>query len=158
MAYLQIHGNVGIYRAGFLPQILVNGAPEKRCNQITTFQHPPPQCYHLLSPNVSKKLCHQVDSPCAGSRSYLNSGLSELGSLSELLSCVDVWVVGPFKGLLQLLQLLSGEGGSAAALLTLQRQVWFGFNIRAFIQPVTWVGKKYEIMFAWVKSNREKGC
>lgn len=55
--------------------------------------------------------------------SNLHSGLCEFCPLSQLLSGVDVWVMCPFKSLLQLLQLLSGEGGATASLLPLQGQV-----------------------------------
>lgn len=55
--------------------------------------------------------------------SYLNPGLCELGPLGELLPGVDVRVVGPLKGPLQLLQLLCCKGGPTASLLPLKRQV-----------------------------------
>ncbi len=55
--------------------------------------------------------------------SNLYSRLREFCPLSKLLSGVDVWVMRPFKSLLQLLQLLSGEGGATASLLPLQGQV-----------------------------------
>ncbi len=55
--------------------------------------------------------------------SNLYSRFCEFCPLSQLLSGVDVWVMRPFKSLLQLLQLLSGEGGATASLLPLQGQV-----------------------------------
>lgn len=61
--------------------------------------------------------------------------------------------MSPLKGLFQLLQLLCSESGPAAALLPLQRQVWFGFDIGAFIQPIPWVGKKGGMML-----NERQGC
>ena len=58
-------------------------------------------------------------------RAHLHARLGQLGPLRQLLSGVDVWVVGPLEGLLQLLQLLGRERGPTAALLTLQREVGF---------------------------------
>lgn len=55
--------------------------------------------------------------------SNLYSRLCEFCPLSQLLSGVDVWVMCPFKSLLQLLQLLSCKGGATASLLPLQGQV-----------------------------------
>lgn len=46
MAYLQVHGNVGMCRTGFKSQIFVDMALEKKCVHVTTFQYP--QHYHLL--------------------------------------------------------------------------------------------------------------
>lgn len=64
---------------------------------------------------------------CVGSN--LHPGLSEFGSLRELLPCVDVRVVGSLKSPLQLLQLLRREGGPTAALLPLQRQVGLRLDV-----------------------------
>lgn len=55
--------------------------------------------------------------------SNLYSGFCELCPLSQLLPGVDVWVMCPFKSLLQLLQLLRREGGATAPLFPLQGQV-----------------------------------
>lgn len=137
MAYLQIHGNVGICRLDLSLRSLWMWLQRRSASTLLPFNTLIPNTT-VSFPKVNKKLCHQADLPRTGSSPYLNSGFGELSSLSQLLSCVDVWVVGSFEGLLQLLQLLSGESGSTAALLALQRQVWFGFNIRAFVQPVTW--------------------
>lgn len=54
---------------------------------------------------------------------YLDPGLSQFGSLGQLLPGVDVRVVGSLESLLQLLQLLRCERGSTPALLPLQGQV-----------------------------------
>lgn len=61
--------------------------------------------------------------------SHLYSRLCEFRPLSQLLSGVDVWVMRPFKSLLQLLKLLGGEGGATAPLLPLQRQVGLRIHI-----------------------------
>ena len=60
-----------------------------------------------------------TDSLCVGILSYLHPGLCEFGPLGELLPGVDVGVVCPLEGPLQLLQLLCGEGGPTAPLLPL---------------------------------------
>lgn len=70
-------------------------------------------------------------------KSNLNSGFCELRPLGQLLSGVDVWIMCPLKGLLQLLQLLSGEGGAAASLLPLQRQVGLRIHVGAVVGAVT---------------------
>lgn len=57
--------------------------------------------------------------------SHLHTCLRQLGPLRQLLAGVDVRVVGPLEGLLQLLQLLSRERGPTAALLAFQREVGF---------------------------------
>lgn len=54
---------------------------------------------------------------------YLDPGLSQFGSLGQLLPGVDVRVVGSLESLLQLLQLLRCERGSTPALLPLQGEV-----------------------------------
>lgn len=54
---------------------------------------------------------------------YLDPGLSQFGSLGQLLPGVDVRVVGSLESLLQLLQLLCCERGSTPALLPLQGEV-----------------------------------
>lgn len=59
---------------------------------------------------------------------YLHPCLGEFGPLCELLSGVDVGVVRPFEGPLQLLQLLGRERGATAALLPLQRQIGLGLH------------------------------
>ena len=52
---------------------------------------------------------------------HLYSGLAELRSLAELLPGVDVRVLGPLECLLQLVQLVGGEGGAGPPLLPLER-------------------------------------
>lgn len=54
---------------------------------------------------------------------YLDPGLSQFGSLGQLLPGVDVRVVCSLESLLQLLQLLRCERGSTPALLPLQGEV-----------------------------------
>lgn len=54
---------------------------------------------------------------------YLDPGLSQFGPLGQLLSGVDVGVVGSLESLLQLLQLLCCERCPTPALLPLQREV-----------------------------------
>ena len=51
---------------------------------------------------------------------HLYSCLTELGPLAELLPGVDVRVLGPLEGLLQLVQLVSRERRSRPPLLALQ--------------------------------------
>lgn len=70
--------------------------------------------------------------------SNLYSRLCEFRPLSQFLSGVDVWVMRPFKSLLQLFQLLGGEGGATAPLLPLQGQVRLRFYIWTIICAVNW--------------------
>jgi hypothetical protein len=49
--------------------------------------------------------------------------------LGEFLAGVDVRVLRPLESPLQLLQLVSREGGSTAALLPLQRDPGFGLRV-----------------------------
>lgn len=79
----------------------------------------------------------------AGFLSNLHSGLRELRPLSQLLSGVDVWVMCPLKSFLQLLQLLGREGGAAASLFPLERQVGLRVHVRSVIYAVTWGEKKH---------------
>ena len=58
--------------------------------------------------------------------SHLDSGLTKLGPLAELLPGVDVRVLRPLEGLLQLVQLVGGEGGAGPSLLPLQGGVMVG--------------------------------
>ena len=51
----------------------------------------------------------------------LYPGLTQLGSLTQLLPGVDVWILSPLKCFLQLIKLISGEGGSGSPLFPLQR-------------------------------------
>lgn len=81
--------------------------------------------------------------PC-GPTPGLVSGMSDLYSclrefrpLGQLFSGVDVRVMRPFKSLLQLLQLLSGEGGATASLLPLQGQVGLRVDVRAVVCAIT---------------------
>jgi len=71
--------------------------------------------------------------PPAVPPAYLDPGLGELGPLGQLLAGVDVGVVGPLEGPLQLLQLLRREGGATAPLLPLQRQVGLRLHVRALV-------------------------
>lgn len=61
--------------------------------------------------------------------SHLYTSLGQFGPLCQLLSGVDVGVVCPLEGLLELLQLLRREGGTAASLFPLQGQVWLRLYI-----------------------------
>lgn len=85
---------------------------------------------------------HAGEPMCTVSPSNLHSGLRELRPLSQLLPGVDVWVMRPLKSFLQLLQLLSREGGAAASLFPLQGQVWLRVHIRSIIYAITWGAKK----------------
>lgn len=67
---------------------------------------------------------------------HLDARLGQLGPLRQLLAGVDVRVVRPLEGLLQLLQLFGSECGPASALLALQGEVRFRLHVRALIQPV----------------------
>ena len=69
---------------------------------------------------------------------YLYSGLAELGPLAELLPGVDVRVLGPLEGLLQLVQLVGGEGGAGAALLPLQGDPRLSLHVHvgALLRPL----------------------
>lgn len=83
--------------------------------------------------------------PNAGSVSVMSdlySRLREFRPLGQLFSGVDVWVMCPFESLLQLLQLLSGEGGATASLLPLQGQVGLRIDVRAVVCAVTCGGKE----------------
>ena len=60
---------------------------------------------------------------------HLYPGLAELGPLTELLPGVDVRVLGPLERLLQLVQLVGGEGGAGASLLPLERDPGLGFGV-----------------------------
>ena len=63
----------------------------------------------------------------------LYPGLTQLGPLAELLPGVDVRVLGPLEGLLQLVQLVGGEGGAGPSLLPLQGDPGLGLGIRALL-------------------------
>ena len=77
-------------------------------------------------------------------RFYLYAGLRQLGPLGQLLAGVDVGVVGPLEGLLQLLQLLRREGGAAAALLPLQGQARLRVHVRRLVRVARWGGSRAE--------------
>ena len=59
----------------------------------------------------------------------LYPGLTQLGPLAELLPGVDVRVLGPLEGLLQLVQLVGGEGGAGPSLLPLQGDPGLGLGV-----------------------------
>ena len=63
----------------------------------------------------------------------LYPGLTQLGPLAELLPGVDVRVLGPLEGLLQLVQLVGGECGPGPSLLPLQGDPGLGLGIRALL-------------------------
>ena len=65
---------------------------------------------------------------------YLNSGLAELCPLAELLPRVDVRVLRPLESLLQLVQLVGGEGCAGAALLPLQRDARLRLHVGALLR------------------------
>lgn len=67
---------------------------------------------------------------------HLDTRLRQLGPLRQLLAGVDVRVVSPLEGLLQLFQLLGRECGPTSTLLALQREVGFRLHVRALVQPV----------------------
>ena len=54
------------------------------------------------------------------SKLHLYPCLAELGPLAELLPGVDVRVLRPLEGLLQLVQLVGREGGAGPSLLPLE--------------------------------------
>ena len=66
----------------------------------------------------------------------LYPGLTELGPLAELLPGVDVRVLGPLEGLLQLVQLVGGERGPGPSLLPLQRDPGLGLGVRALLRTL----------------------
>lgn len=70
--------------------------------------------------------------------SNLNSSLSEFSSLSQLLPRVDVGVMRPLEGPLQLFQLLGCEGGPTAALLPLQRQAGLRVHVGGLVRVTGW--------------------
>lgn len=89
--------------------------------------------YHLLR-NINKRTKLNIGGQVA---LYLHPGLCQFGPLGQLLPGVDVRVMCPLKGLLQLLQLLCGEGGATAPLLALQRQVGLGIHVGAVVCAAT---------------------
>ena len=83
------------------------------------------------------KLCW-ISQETDGQRdAYLDPGLGQLGPLGQLLAGVDVGVMRPFKGLLQLLQLFRRKGGPTPPLLPLQGEVRLRVHVRHFIHPTT---------------------
>ena len=67
------------------------------------------------------------------SQAHLYPRLAELGPLAQLLPGVDVRVLGPLEGLLQLVQLVGGEGGAGPSLLPLQGDPGLGLSVRALL-------------------------
>ena len=67
---------------------------------------------------------------------YLNSGLAELCPLAELLPGVDVRVLGPLEGLLQLVQLVGGERGPGPSLLPLQGDPGLRLGVRSLLRTL----------------------
>ena len=67
---------------------------------------------------------------------YLYPGLAELGALTELLARVDVGVLGPLEGLLQLVQLVGREGGAGPPLLPLERDPWLSLRVRPLLRTL----------------------
>ena len=60
---------------------------------------------------------------------YLYPGFTELCPLRQLLSGVDVRVLGPLEGLLQLVQLVGREGGPRPPLFPLQLDPRLGLEV-----------------------------
>jgi hypothetical protein len=71
---------------------------------------------------------------------HLYPRLCEPGALGEFLACVNVRVLRPLEGPLQLLQLVSRECCAAATLLPLQRNPGFGLRI-GFVAAATYKKK-----------------
>ena len=67
---------------------------------------------------------------------HLYPGFTQLGPLAQLLPCVDVRVLGPLEGLLQLVQLVGGEGGAGPSLLPLQGDPGLGLGVRALLRTL----------------------
>ena len=63
----------------------------------------------------------------------LYPGLAELCPLAELLPGVDVGVLGPLEGLLELVELVGGEGGTGAALLPLEGDARLRLHVGALL-------------------------
>lgn len=72
-----------------------------------------PQDCNLLIPTM-----HNLSQKCQNLESYLDSGLSELCSQSQLFSYIDIGVVSFLKYFLQFLQLQTSESCSVSPLLT----------------------------------------
>ena len=66
----------------------------------------------------------------------LYPGLTELGPLAELLPGVDVRVLGPLEGLLQLVQLVGGERGPGPSLLPLQGDPGLRLCVRSLLRTL----------------------
>ena len=64
---------------------------------------------------------------------YLNPGFAELCPLCQLFPGVDVWVLRPLEGPLQLLDLVGVEGGPTPPLLPLQRNPRLGVNVAVVV-------------------------
>lgn len=60
---------------------------------------------------------------------HLDASLGQIGALSQLLAREDVRVLRALKGALQLLQLGSREGGTAATLFAFQCNARFAFTV-----------------------------
>ena len=67
---------------------------------------------------------------------HLYPCLTQLGPLAELLPGVDVRVLGSLERLLQLVQLVGGEGGAGAPLLPLERDPGLGLRVRALLRTL----------------------
>ena len=66
-------------------------------------------------------------------RFYLYPCLAELCPLRQFLPGVDVRVLGPLEGLLQLVQLIGREGRPRPTLLPLQRDPGLGLEVRVVV-------------------------
>ena len=80
----------------------------------------------------------------------LYPGLAQLGPLAELLPGVDVRVLGPLEGLLQLVQLVGGEGRPGPSLLPLQWDPGLGLGVRALLRTL---GFDWNIKFSLTRQQ-----
>lgn len=70
--------------------------------------------------------CVTNGTPLGYDSSYLNSNLRQVNLHCQLLTAVDIWVVGLLKGSLQLMKLIGGEGGTVSSVFLFS--VLFLFN------------------------------